>query len=55
MGHNSFIKGSITHISLGFGRYLWERRFTVWFGSEGEGREGKGEGERGLFRVDWFE
>lgn len=33
MGHNSFIKGSITHVSLGFGHYL--------FGAATSGGEGE--------------
>lgn len=38
MGHNSFIKGSITHVSLGFSRYLWEQHSTAaTFGLGGGG------------------
>lgn len=29
MGHNSFIKGSITQVSLGFRHYLWVQHLTA--------------------------
>lgn len=47
MGHNSFIKGSITHVSLGFSRYLSVQHFIP----DAFGRGGVGLYLRGYRRL----
>ena len=40
MGHKSFIKGSITHLSLGFSRYLSLEHFNAAAAGWGKGAGG---------------